>query len=279
MTDLHLQVYISPTHPIPGSDRTFSPTTSTLIYGDTDAVLVDASFLDEDANALAELIKSTGRQLRTVFVTHGHGDHWYGSHRLRERLGDFDLVATPAVAAHVAAHLQQETALWTGLFGDALTVPDRLPQGLHQPWLDLEGHRLPIVEVPQGDIAPCAVLHIPALDTVVAGDVAYNQIHQMLAFGGPHQWQQWIASVNVIAALQPRTVIAGHKKPGAPDDSGPVLDGTRAYLRDFTAAAASATTARDLVEQIQALYPDHGNLTTLIVSAAAAVKGRNRATR
>lgn len=279
MSTLQLEVFTTPTHPIPGTDRTFSPTTATLVYGDTDAVLVDASLLSNDADALAELVARTGRRLTTVFVTHGHGDHWYGSQRLRERLGDFDLVATRTVADAIAAHLNTEAALWTGLFGDALTVPDVLPRALSQPWLELEGHHLPVVEVPQGDIAPCAVLHIPMLDTVVAGDVAYNQIHQMLAFSGPQQWEQWSASVDAIDALHPRLVIAGHKKPGAPDNAGPVLDGTRAYLRDFARAASSAASAQELIVEIQARYPDHGNLTTLIVSAAAAVQARERAAR
>jgi len=48
----------------------------------------------------------------------------------------------------------------------------------------VEGHELRVIEVGQGDIAPSAVLHIPSLDAIVAGDVAYNQIHQMLALGG-----------------------------------------------------------------------------------------------
>jgi len=72
--------------------------------------------------------------------------------------------------------------------------------------------------VGQGDIAPSAVLHIPSLDAVVAGDVAYNQIHQMLALGGPAEWDKWIASIGIIERLHPRIVVVGHKKPEAPDD-------------------------------------------------------------
>jgi len=42
------------------------------------------------------------------------------------------------------------------------------------------------------------------LDAVVAGDVAYNQIHQMLALGGPAEWAKWIASIEIIERLHPQ---------------------------------------------------------------------------
>jgi hypothetical protein len=78
-----------------------------------------------------------------------------------------------------------------------------------------------VIEVGQGDIAPSAVLRIPALDAVVAGDVADNQIHQMLALGGPAEWDKWIASIGMIERLHPRIFVAGHKKPEAPYSNRP----------------------------------------------------------
>lgn len=132
-----------------------------------------------------------------------------------------------------------------------------------------------MVEVGQGDIAPSAVLHIPSLDAVVAGDVAYNQIHQMLALGGPEEWDKWIASVGIIESLHPRIVVAGHKKPEAPDDEAEkILNGTRSYIQDFAEAARSLGTVEEIVGAMRSKYPDHGNLTTLLFSARAAVKAR-----
>lgn len=272
---LHLEVFTSPTRPIGRGDMTFSPITSTLVYGDTHAVLVDAQFLTEDVDALGDVIQRTGRELRTIFITHGHGDHWFGADRLAARFGPLDIVTTPAIAAHIEAHVQAETTTWSGMFGDRITLPTTQPRALDELAIDLEGNRLSVVEVPRGDIAPCAVLHVPSLDAVVAGDVAYNQIHQMLAFGGPAEWQEWSASVDAIERLAPRTVIAGHKKPEAPDLAAAVLDGTRDYLKDFARVAGTATAATDIITEMSAKYPDHGNMTTLVVSARAAIKARD----
>lgn len=118
------------------------------------------------------------------------------------------------------------------------------------------------------------MLHVPSLATVVAADVAYNQIHPMLALSGPEQWDRWLASIDAVARLEPRHVIAGHKKPGAGDDAAEVLHGTSSYIRDFAAAVAAAPSVEAVVETMRATYPDHGNLTTLVFSAQAAMRRR-----
>ena len=85
-SSLELRVFTSPALIIAGNpNRTFSPTTSTLIFGARDAVRVDALPIREDVDALGDMIASTGRTLSTIFITHGHGDHFLGSDRLIAR--------------------------------------------------------------------------------------------------------------------------------------------------------------------------------------------------
>src|SRR5260370_40810314 len=81
-SSLELRVFTSAARVIAGDpNRTFSPTTCTLIFGARDAVLVDALLIREDVDALGDMIASTGRTLTTIFITHGHGDHFLGSDR------------------------------------------------------------------------------------------------------------------------------------------------------------------------------------------------------
>ena len=54
----------------------FDPITSTLIFGDYDAVLVDAMLTVAEAEALADWIALHNRNLETVYITHGHFDHF-----------------------------------------------------------------------------------------------------------------------------------------------------------------------------------------------------------
>jgi len=268
---LRLQVFTSPTRPI-GGNQTFSPITSTLISGDTDVVLVDSQFVKADVDALGDMIEATGKKLTTIFVTHGHGDHCFGSSLLMERFPGALFVATAGVVSYLTTHFEREVRTGRGFFGDDLTVLTTMPEVLEGDVIDLEGHQLRAIEVGQGDIAPSAVLHMPSLDAVVAGDVAYNQIHQMLGLSGPTEWTKWIQSVETLQRLDPGIVIAGHKKPEADDDGRRVLSDTRTYIVDFATAFHRASSAEELVDAMQAKYPDHGNLTTLYYSAHNAFK-------
>ena len=86
---------------------------------------------------------------------------------------------------------------------------------------------------------------------------------------------KWIASIGIIERLSPRIVVAGYKKNEAPDDEAQkTLDGTRSYIQDFAEAARSFGTVEEIVGTMRSIYPNHGNLTTLLFSAKAAVRAR-----
>ena len=276
MSALELHVYTSPTRAIRGpGGRTFSPVTSTLVSGERDAVLVDTGFIKEDVDALGDMIAATGRRLTTIFVTHGHSDHYFGGGRLAERFPGVRIVAAPGVVAYVRDHLASDTKLMGAMFGDTFAAATLLPESLEGDTIDLEGNELRVIEVGQGDIAPSTVLHVPGLDAVIVGDVAYNGIHQMLGMTGPAEWEAWIASIDAIARLNTRKVVVGHKRPELSDDcAAEILDGTRTYIRDFAEASKAPAGVREIVGAMTAKYPQHGNLTTLLFSAEAAVKAR-----
>jgi glyoxylase-like metal-dependent hydrolase (beta-lactamase superfamily II) len=78
-------VFVTPGIPIvtrdlpPGVTQPyFQAMASTLIYGARDAVLVDAFMTVKQANALADWVAAKNKNLTTIYITHGHGDHWFG---------------------------------------------------------------------------------------------------------------------------------------------------------------------------------------------------------
>src|SRR5690349_5943549 len=70
-----------------GDPKRFSPMASTLICGDADAVLIDAGLTVDHARVLGDWIAAKGRNLTDIFITHGHGDHWFAAGPLAERFG------------------------------------------------------------------------------------------------------------------------------------------------------------------------------------------------
>jgi glyoxylase-like metal-dependent hydrolase (beta-lactamase superfamily II) len=277
---LSWEVFVTPGIPVETRDllpstqqRMWSPISATLISGQRDAVLVDALMTVEQAHALVEWVAASGKHLTTIYVTHGHGDHFFGIGALLERFPTARAVATPAVVKRM--HQQASPAyvanFWAAQFPGQ--IPDRLviAEELKGKVIELEGRDLVPVEVGHSDTDDTTFLHVPSIGLVVAGDVAYNDVHLHLGESNAHTRREWIAALDTIAALHPRAVIAGHKRPG--NDDGPrIIEETRQYIRSFDRLAETTTTARELYDQMLSLYPDRVNPGALWTSARA-VKG------
>ena len=68
---------------------------ATLIYGGRDAVLVDTLLTIDQNRALADWIASRGKNLTTIYITHGHGDHFFGLGMILNRFTGAKAVARP----------------------------------------------------------------------------------------------------------------------------------------------------------------------------------------
>ncbi|MDT4912070.1 MAG: hypothetical protein QOC66_1198 [Pseudonocardiales bacterium] len=85
--------------------------------------------------------------------------------------------------------------------------------------------------------------------------------------------EAWIASIDAIAALNPKIVIAGHKSVGAPD-LPENLAASQQYLRDFTTLAKKSGTTEDLVHGMLESHGERDQQHTLWISARAEVARR-----
>lgn len=103
---------------------------------------------------------------------------------------------------------------------------------------------------------------------VVAGDAVYDDVHLYLAESAAGGIDAWLAGIDVIAALRPTAVIAGHRPADASNDQR-YIDETRRYLRAFADAADEAATALDLYNAVFDEYPDRLNRGVLWNSARA----------
>jgi glyoxylase-like metal-dependent hydrolase (beta-lactamase superfamily II) len=244
---------------------------ATLIYGANDAVLVDTLLTISQNRALGDWVAARGKNLTTIYITHGHGDHFFGLSALLDRFPGAKAVARPDAVKvmHRQASAESLANFWSPRYPGQ--IPDRLliANELRGNVIDLEGRELVAVELGHTDTDHTTCLHVPEVGLVAAGDAAYNDTHLYLAESNPRTRREWIAALDPIESLQPRAVIAGHKKPEKDDNPG-IIEETRLYIRDFERLAQMTTTARELYDGMLELYPNRANPGALWGSAQAA---------
>src|SRR5262245_10848759 len=277
---LHWDVFVTPGIPIVSPDMParvretyFQAVASTLIYGVRDAVLVDAFMTVKQANALADWVAARRKNLTNIYITHGHGDHWFGVGTLLERFPNAKAAATPNTVKVMRQNASPRAldGIWKPAFPDQ--IPDRLiiAEELKGNVIDLEGHELVAVELGHTDTDYTTCLNVPSIGLVVAGDAAYNDVHLYLAESNPQTRREWIAALDKIESLSPRAVVASHKRPEN-DDNPRIIEQTRQYIRDFDRLAGTTTTAQELYDKMLELYPNRVNPGWALWSSARAVK-------
>ena len=258
---LSVNVFTAPEKPMVGErsrpfgpPSAFDPSTSTLIFGENDAVLVDTLATVAEAEALANWVALHHRNLTTIYVTHGHFDHYAGLSVLLQHFPEARAIATPTSVElmHKATPLMPSfRKLWPG----QLPVKIVLPEPYSDPEFILEGNELRIIEQGRTDAVDSTSLHVPSIDLVVGGDVLYNQCHMYVGDTTPESRANWVNSLDRLAALNPKIAVAGHKKPGAPDIPA-TIEASKRYLTDFSRLKESTSSERELFDAMTELYPD-----------------------
>src|SRR6201988_2618176 len=154
---LKWEVFVSPqvaviTSDLPpgATERKWSPISSTLISGERDAVLVDTFITMEQNRALAEWVAASGKNLTTIYATHGHGDHFFDVNTIQHRFPDARFVASLEAISVMREHLsppwleEDWKSRFPGQIDPVLPVAEELAGGVFR----LEGEEL--VSIPAG---------------------------------------------------------------------------------------------------------------------------------
>lgn len=253
----------------PEEGWTWPPTSVTLIVGEREAVLVDTVPTLEDSNALADWIEASGKVLTTIYITHGQIDHYLGAAPLMGRFPNARMVATEPTVRDIESEVATgaDRVSYSAMFVDEVVSTVIVPEVLQGDRLELEGHEVIAVATGQSDHADSSFIHLPELEAVIVGDIAYNDVHCALMETDHAKRLEWIETVIEIQALHPRIVVAAHRRADAANDIL-VLSDTIAYLEEADRLLEGNPGAADFVEQILKSNPTRLNAGTVLFGAA-----------
>jgi glyoxylase-like metal-dependent hydrolase (beta-lactamase superfamily II) len=244
--------------------------TTTLIYGEQEALLVDTFLSDAQTEELADWITTTGKRLTTIYITHGHPDHFFGLKLLCDRFPQARAIAPPQVVDYMQKAMASESvANWRRRFPGQVPASLMAAERLDRGEFELEGNKIVVVDTGHTDTDCTTGLHVPSIGLVVAGDAIYNNTHPYLVESDRQGRLEWLAAIDKIEALNPRAVIVGHG-PLDPDNSPRHIEETRRYIQDFIRLDEETSTAQELYDGMLGLYPDRINPGSLWGSANAA---------
>lgn len=260
MSNLTLEVFT-------GSAQAFN-VNSAIVYGEKDAVLVDAQFLLSDAHRLAARILEIGKNLTHIYVTHFHPDHYFGLQVMKSAFPQAQIVALPETVEDIKNTFAKKVDQWKPVVGD--NIPDQpvIPEAMNHPVIELEGHELNIKGRLQGDTPNNSYVWIPSIKAVITGDIVYNGAFVWTLETNAESRQAWLLTLNELMSLNPEIVVAGHQTPDM-SNSPEAIAHTRRYLVAFDEVLSESPTTEQIIANMKSRFP---SLSTLEIALTLAAK-------
>jgi glyoxylase-like metal-dependent hydrolase (beta-lactamase superfamily II) len=156
------------------------------IETDKSLVLIDAQLLKSDATKLAAAMKSTGKPLAAVFITHPHTDHFAGLATFKEQFGSFPIYASETTSKQMP--IAMETFLNGGF---AKTFGERVERRLVEPSnmlennqvVSIDGVEFAFADLGPGESEANSIVSVPSQNWLFSGDVTLHHMHYFLGEG------------------------------------------------------------------------------------------------
>jgi len=238
-------------HSYPGFNST-----STLFYGERDAVLIDATQLLSDAHRLAADLIEMGKNLTHIYVSHFHPDHHFGAGVLKSAFPRARVVALPSVVRDIVFTTNDKVEMWGDFFGPNEPETVTFPMPLSEPRLEVEGHVLEFSDDWEGDSANNSAVWVPSLELACATDIAYLDCHVWTTESNVARRQKWRASLRKLGDMGADVIIPGHVSPAKlAVRNASCVEWTLRYLDVYEEVLAHAKTGLELWEGMDRAYP------------------------
>ena len=245
---------------------------SVIIEGEHEVMLVDAQLTRTNAERVLHEIKETKKPLSIIYITHEHADHFLGLEVFKEAYPRVKIIANSAVVDRINKVYQEKIDKWQKILGSGATSHVVAIEKFDGNLIKFESSEIEILKHLQGDTDENTMLWIPGQRTLIAGDVAINNMHAYTAETDSKARVKWLNSLNKIRELKPSVVIPGHSKVGAPLDASTAVDFTENYLLVFNEELKKAKDPDSLIKTMKERFPSADLVLAIERGAKANVK-------
>ena len=206
--------------------------TNTIIMGEEKCAIFDAQWTLANAyRALAEILEEN-LTLETIYLSHAHPDHYFGSWVFKKHFPDARVIAVPEEAAIMKKQWtakNDEVVPDVGAINYVPRILDFDIEPYDKDYFEVEGHRVEIIPRLMGDYRYNTACYIPEISTLCCSDIVFNEAHPFTCEIDRAERAEWIEVLDRLEAMDCDVVIPGHAKFGMPfDNTG--IQWTRRYI-------------------------------------------------
>lgn len=230
---------------------------SYLLQSDTELIVIDGQMVVPAAKGLIEKIKATKKTPKAFFLTHAHPDHYLGFSILQDAFPSVPIYATPGVKTDYDAASGPTLEAMKKMLGENAPTKVAALKALEGP-LELGGEKLEVTEMKGGEHGVSAIIRVPSLNIVFAGDHLYHEIHNWMK---ECDAKTWIAHLENWKKGDTSTVFyPGH---GVGKGGMDLIDANLAYIRGYEAEVAlakgkdEAAVVADAKKRVIAKFPNY----------------------
>lgn len=242
---------------------------STLLYGEQDAILIDASQIMSDSYRMVSEILPMRKRLTHIYVSHFHPDHHFGLAVLKFAFPEAKIVALPSVIKDIKATSSDKVDMWSiDRFGPG-EIPGvtTIPMPLTEPRLELEGEEIIFSDGWEGDSINNSVAWVPSIRVLCATDIAFHDCHLWPIESNVDRRVIWRKDIERLKEFDARIIIPGH----CDEEKIRIMDAVQKdehskytecadwsinYLDNYEEVYSTAKSAEELVERIYKKYPE-----------------------
>ncbi|MBR6653665.1 MAG: MBL fold metallo-hydrolase [Oscillospiraceae bacterium] len=222
-----------------------------------DCVLVDCQWTRSNAYRVIAEICETNLNLKAVFASHAHPDHYWGIGHIGEAFPQAKLYAMAEDIPVIDEQFNSKTEHWESVIGKVnlcrlKPVIEPLPESNI---IELEGEEIIVYPQVWGDLKYNTVVWVPSIKTFIGSDVLFLHAHPFTCEVSQKGRYKWYKDLEKFSKFGAELVVPGHVR------QGEILDGrafqyTMDYIRETERTLESTDSEKEFFYDMCMKFPD-----------------------